>query len=88
MIRVRAGVFAGCGLGAGTGIEEEVLRPGAEVGHRRVQPGGGVAKPFGYGRGGFAVEQIGPQCLVASLRAHSGDGEELATHPGCLRVIR
>ena len=82
------GVLAGRGLGAGPGVEEEAFRPGAEVGDSGVQSGGGVAEPLGDGRGGLAVEQVGPQCFVAGLRARVGDGEELATHPGRLRGIR
>ncbi len=82
------GVLAGCGFGAGAGIVEEVLCPGAEVGHGRVQPGGGVAEPGGHGRGGFTVEQVGTQCLVAGLRARGGDGEEFAARPGGLWGIR
>jgi hypothetical protein len=81
------GVLARRGLRAGPGVGEEVPGPatiGPEVAHRRVQARSGVAEALRDRGGGLAVQQVGPQRLVAALRARFRGCEVLPAGPGRL----
>jgi hypothetical protein len=71
-----------CHLRAGSGGDEEVPPAGAEVPHGRVQRLGGEAVAGG-GLGGWqALDQVGPERLVAPVGGLGGLGEELPAGAG------